>query len=300
MALFSAGLGLFVVGALLAVSAVVYLRLRLSRRAIGELQAQLIQAQKLESLGLLAGAVAHDFNNLLSAIRGYSEMLARDTTGRSADHAQEVLKAADEAAALTRQLLTFSRRDPPESTPVDVSRLVRDKSSMFRQLIGPTIALEYDVEHVVVQANSGRLQQLLLNLVVNARDAMPNGGALRIVTRPETIDAQTAERHIGAHAGRYALISVADTGNGVTRDVRERMFEPFFTTKPAGLGTGLGLSTVYGIVQQHGGFITVDSAPDEGTRFCVYLPSEPEARATSRGTARRATQPRTSTSAAGP
>ena len=151
-----------------------------------------------------------------------------------------------------------------------------------------------------LHANSGRLQQVLLNLVVNARDAMPNGGTLTIVTRRTVVDAQTAERHVGAQAGPYALISVEDTGNGIARDVRERMFEPFFTTKPAGVGTGLGLSTVYGIVQQHGGFITVDSAPGEGTRFCAYLPTEPEALATSRGTALHATQPMTSTNAAAP
>src|SRR4051794_19325885 len=173
MALFGAGLAFVVAGALVPASAVAYLRLRLSRRTIGELEAQLVQAQKLESLGLLAGAVAHDFNNLLSAIRGYTELLARETTGRSAEHAQEVLKAADGAASLTRQLLTFSRRERQVAAPVEVGRIVRDTSAMFRRLIGPSTELECDTEPVVAHIDTGRLQQLLLNLVVNARDAMP-------------------------------------------------------------------------------------------------------------------------------
>ena len=273
MALFGAGLALYVVGALLAVSAVVYLRLRGSRRTIGALQLQLLQAQKLESLGLLAGAVAHDFNNLLSAIRGYGELLARETSGRSAEHAREVLKAADGAASLTRQLLTFSRRDLDKAALADVSALVRETSGMVRRLVGPAIAFECETEPVVAKVDTGRLQQVLLNLVVNARDAMPNGGLLRIVTRPVLIDAPTAERHVDAHAGTYALVCVEDTGHGIDREVRERMFDPFFTTKPPDTGTGLGLSTVYGIVRQHDGFIAVDSAPGEGTRFCVYLPA---------------------------
>jgi len=273
MALFGAALGFFIVGALLAASSVVYLRLRLSRRTIGELQAQLSQAQKLESLGLLAGAVAHDFNNLLSAIRGYSELLTRETTGRSAEHAQEVLKAADGAASLTRQLLTFSGREVAEAPPVEIGGLVRDTSAMFRRLIGPAVAFECDVEPVVAQVDTGRLQQVLLNLVVNARDAMPNGGRLRIATRPVAVDEATADRHVDARPGSYALIAVEDTGTGIERSVRERMFDPFFTTKPPGVGSGLGLSTVYGIVRQHGGFIAVESAPGEGTRFCVYLPA---------------------------
>ena len=290
MALFGgAALGLFVVGALLAVSSVAYFRLRLSRRTIGELQAQLLQAQKLESLGLLVGAVAHDFNNLLSAIRGYGELLTRETSGRSAEHAREVLKAADGAASLTRQLLTFSHREQDQE-PIEVSRLVADTRSMLERLVGSSIELECSAEPVVAHADGGRLQQLLLNLVVNARDAMPNGGRLRIETRPVDVDAQTARRHVGAHAGRYALIAVEDNGEGIDRGVRERMFEPFFTTKPPGVGTGLGLSTVYGIVRQHNGFIAIDTAPGEGTRFGVHIPAtdrapvsppQPNARATS-------------------
>ncbi len=237
-------------------------RLRQSRNRIRELEQQLVEAQKLESLGLLAGAVAHDFNNVLVAIRGFSELLVRDTTGRNAEHAQEVLNAADSAVLLTRQLLTFSQRERHESAPVEVGQIVRDTSTMFQRLIGPAIIFECDAEPVIAQVDNGRLQQLLLNLVVNARDAMPNGGRLSIVTRPVTVDEQ-----------RYALIAVADTGHGIERSVRDRMFEPFFTTKPEGVGTGLGLSTVHGIVRQHGGFITVDSTPGEGTRFDVYLPA---------------------------
>jgi signal transduction histidine kinase len=234
---------------------------RRRRGRIRELESQLVEAQKLEALGLLAGAVAHDFNNVLSAIRGYAEMLARDTTGRSADHANEILRAADGASALTRQLLTFSRRDPPHAAPVELSAVVRDASAMLGRLLGDGIDFECETAPVVASVDTGRLQQVLLNLVVNARDAMPNGGVLRIVTRPVEHDGTP-----------YALIAVEDTGEGIEQSVRERMFEPFFTTKPVGLGTGLGLSTVYGVVQQHGGFITVESAPGEGSTFCVYLP----------------------------
>jgi nitrogen-specific signal transduction histidine kinase/CheY-like chemotaxis protein len=272
MALYGAALAL--VGAFFAVSAVAYLRLRRTNDA---LQAQLVQAQKLESLGLLAGAVAHDFNNVLSAIRGYGELLARETTGRSAEHAQEVLKAADGAASLTRQLLTFSRRDQQRTEPVEVGHVVHETSSMLGRLVGRSIELECDAQPVVARVDTGRLQQLLLNLVVNARDAMPDGGRLRIVTRPVVLDEPTAARHVGARPGTYALVCVEDSGPGIARDVRDRMFEPFFTTKPAGVGTGLGLSTVYGIVRQHEGFIAVDTSPGEGTRFCVYLPASDEA-----------------------
>jgi hypothetical protein len=235
------------------------------RGRIRELESQLVHAQKLEALGLLAGAVAHDFNNVLSAIRGYAEMLARDTTGRSAEHAHEIVKAADGATALTRQLLTFSRQEPPATTPVELSEIVRDASAMFSRLLGESIDFECEAVPVVAPVDTGRVQQVLLNLVVNARDAMPNGGVLRIVTRPVEHDGNS-----------YALIAVEDNGDGMERAVRERMFEPFFTTKPVGSGTGLGLSTVYGIVRQHGGFITVDSSPGGGSTFCVYLPAPPQ------------------------
>ena len=267
------------VGTLLGLAAVALLaaaglRLRRNHRTIGELEAQLAQSQKLESLGLLAGAVAHDFNNLLSAIRGYSELLARETDGRSADHAQELLKASDSAAALIRQLLTFSHREPaPNAAPVELSSVVRDTSTMLRRLVGPKIDFECEMDPVVACVDTGRLQQVLLNLVVNARDAMPDGGTLRIVTRLVELDDQIASRYVGARPGAYAFVGVEDTGVGIERNVRERMFEPFFTTKPAGVGTGLGLSTVYGIVRQHGGFIAVDSEPGAGTTFCVYLPA---------------------------
>ena len=235
------------------------------RGRIRELEAQLLQSQKLEALGLLAGAVAHDFNNVLAAIRGYAEMLERDTAGRSKEHAREILQAADGATALTRQLLTFSRREPPQTAPVELSAIVREASGMFGRLLGESIDFQCEAVPVVAQVDIGRVQQVLLNLVVNARDAMPDGGTLRIVTRPVEHDGTP-----------YALIAIEDTGHGIERAVRERMFEPFFTTKGPGVGTGLGLSTVYGIVRQHGGFITVESAPGEGSTFCVYLPAVPQ------------------------
>lgn len=257
MALFGAALGLAAVCVLATV--VVYLRRR--NRRIDDLSAQLAQAQKLELLGLLAGAVAHDFNNVLLAIRGYGELLVQETSGRPAEHAREIVKAADGATALTRQLLTFGRREPVETSHVELSAAVHDTSAMFRTLLGESIAFECETMPVA-QVDAGRLQQVLLNLVVNARDAMPDGGVLRIATRPVEVD-----------GGSYALLAVEDTGHGIQRTVRERMFEPFFTTKPAGVGTGLGLSTVDGIVRDYGGFIGVESTPGEGTTFCVYLPA---------------------------
>jgi signal transduction histidine kinase len=264
-----------VVVCLSAVLALTLRRLRGSKRAVGDLEAQLLQAQKLESLGLLTGAVAHDFNNLLTAIRGYSELILVESTGRAAGHAREILNAAGQATSLTRQLLTFTRRETDETRPVDVGQLVRDATSLFRRLLGAHVRLDCEVEEVVVPANPGLLQQALVNLIINARDAMPDGGHIRIAVRRVVIDAETARRFAEARAGTYALVEVSDTGTGIPREVRDRMFDPFFTTKGAELGTGLGLSIVYGVVvRQHDGFLTVHTRQDKGTTFRIHLPAD--------------------------
>ena len=247
--------------------------LRRSRRSQAALRAQLLQAQKFESRGLLAGAVAHDFNNLLSAIRSYAELLAADSSERNAERARHILEASDRAATLTRDLLTYSRGERGASRPVEVGRLVRETSAMVGRLLGPRIDLACETpDEVVARVEPGQLQQVLLNLVVNARDAMPEGGELRIATRSVPVDAGQARRY-SAQPGSYALVEVRDTGIGIPADVQGRIFDPFFTTKPPDVGTGLGLSIVHGIVRRHAGFVAVRSRAGEGTTFSVYLPA---------------------------
>jgi signal transduction histidine kinase len=244
-----------------------------ARRTVRALHAQLLQAQKFESLGLLAGAVAHDFNNLLSAIRSYGELLYANSDVRNAQRAGEILKATDRAATLTRDLLTYSRGDPEQSRPVELGRLVRETSAMFGRLLGPRVELACETQDdVVARVEPGQLQQVLLNLVVNARDAMPEGGELRIATRRVPVDAGQARRY-ATRPGPYALLEVIDTGTGIPDDVRKRIFDPFFTTKAPDVGTGLGLSIVQGIVRRHDGFVAVQSRPGAGTTFSVYLPA---------------------------
>jgi signal transduction histidine kinase len=257
----------------LAALATALLELRRARRSQAALRAQLLQAQKFESIGLLAGAVAHDFNNLLSAIRSYGELVAANTNGANAERARRILDAADRAATLTRDLLTYSRGDRGVPRPVEVGRLVRETTAMVARLLGPRIAIECETpDEVVARVEPGQLQQVLLNLVVNARDAMPDGGELRIATRSVPVDAGQARR-FSARPGPYALLEVHDTGIGIPAEVQAQMFEPFFTTKAPDLGTGLGLSIVHGIVRRHDGFVAVQSRAGEGTTFSVYLPA---------------------------
>ncbi len=238
---------------------------------------QLRQAQKMEAVGRLAGGVAHDFNNLLTAIKGYGEMLlddlARDDPRR--DDAVEIVKAADRASELTRQLLTFSRREAIAMKTLTLADIVRGTEQMLRRLIGEDITLSSGLPAGIwpIRGDTGQIEQVLVNLVVNARDAMPEGGRLRIELANVTFGGESSSLHRSLPPGRYAQLSVIDTGCGMDQDTVTRIFEPFFTTKEIGRGTGLGLSTVYGIVEQNGGAIDVDTAVGKGTTFRVYLPA---------------------------
>ena len=244
------------------------------------LQDQLLQAQKMESIGRLAGGVAHDFNNLLTAILGYVEMCKLDLPPElPADHPArldllEVATAGERAASLTKQLLAFASRQIIAPVRLDLSALVADSLKMLQRLLGDDIEVEtaLDPDAGTIEADAGQIQQLLVNLTVNARDAMPHGGRLLIETTGETIGEESARPYPGAVPGPYVLLVVADTGVGMTDEVRSHLFEPFFTTKGLGKGSGLGLATCHGIVRQMGGHIRVYSEPDQGTTFRIYLP----------------------------
>jgi len=240
------------------------------------LREQLIESQKLESLGRLAGGVAHDFNNLLTAILGYTEMALASLPDAAKERRfmNNVNAAAERATTLTRQLLMYARRQMVEFNIVDINSIILNVYPLLRRTIGEhyelVIALEDEDCHV--SANSSQMEQVLTNLVVNARDAMPNGGRILIETSCVILDAEYADRHLGVTPGEYVIYSVSDNGIGMTRAVRDRIFEPFFTTKDVGQGTGLGLATCYGIVKQSKGNIWVYSEPGSGTTFKVYLP----------------------------
>jgi PAS domain S-box-containing protein len=239
------------------------------------LEQQFRQAQKLESIGRLAGGVAHDFNNLLTVINGYAEMGLGMLSDGGAVHdcLAEVRKAGERAAGLTHQLLAFSRKNVLEPQYVDLNELIQDSYKMLRRVVGEDIEIVTDLDRPgQVLADPGQLNQILLNLVVNARDAMPSGGRLTLRTTRLELDQATAARFPGAAPGPYAMVEVVDTGIGMTEDVQQKIFEPFFTTKPKGAGTGLGLSTVYGIVQQSGGWIGVESQPGQGSTFRFGFP----------------------------
>ena len=242
-----------------------------------ETEAQLRQAQRMEAVGRLAGGMAHDFNNLLTVIRGYSELLLGRLGPADAmrKDTEEIKKAADRATGLTRQLLSFSRRQFVETTVLDLNTLVANMDGMLRRLIGEDLvelSADLDPSTCFIKADPGQIEQVIMNLVVNARDAMPRGGRLTVETRNVTIGEEVRLDAVGVVPGSYVLLAVRDTGEGMDAEVRSHLFEPFFTTKEKGKGTGLGLSTVYGIVQQSGGSIMVESAPGQGAIFRIYFP----------------------------
>ncbi|MBI3118716.1 MAG: response regulator [Candidatus Hydrogenedentes bacterium] len=238
------------------------------------LEQQLLQAQKMESIGRLAGGVAHDFNNLLTAIVGYSDLSAdaiKDEVIRG--HIQQIRLAADRAASLTRQLLAFARKQMVVPRVIDISEIVHNLEKMLRRLIGEHIELQTHTRasgHIFMDAS--QLEQLLVNLVVNARDAMPSGGTIIIETSDQTLDEEYVRHRAEVKSGQYVVLTVSDTGEGMTPEVQAQIFEPFFTTKERGKGTGLGLATCYGIVKQAEGHIWVYSEPGRGSTFRIYLP----------------------------
>jgi signal transduction histidine kinase len=242
-----------------------------------ELEHRFSQLQRFEAIGRLAGGIAHDFNNLLTLIGGRVERLQRglapdDPLRKSVD---EVASAADRAAGLTLQLLAFSRRQVLAPKVVSLNAIVDGVHEMLTRLLGEHVSFELALAPDVsaVRADPGRIEQALLNLAINARDAMPDGGVLSVATANVTVDEAYARQHVGAAPGTYVRLTVSDTGTGMDPETRERVFEPFFTTKEVGKGTGLGLSTVYGIVKQSGGHIWVYSEAGLGTTFKIYLPA---------------------------
>lgn len=240
------------------------------------LEDELRQSQKMEAVGRLAGGIAHDFNNLLTVITGYSDLLLASAPLPAAarDMIQQIKKSGDRAASMTRQLLAFSRRQMLVPEVIDLNSLIDSLSEMLPRVIGEDIELELllDPKLGSVTADPGQVQQVLMNLVVNARDAMPMGGKLIIQTTNVEWNEGLSQRHADAKPGPYVLMSVTDTGIGISAEVKEHLFEPFFTTKGVGKGTGLGLSTVYGIVKQSNGLVEVHSKPGQGASFMIYLP----------------------------
>ncbi len=240
------------------------------------LEEQFRQAQKMEAVGRLAGGVAHDFNNLLTVINSYAQFAVDDLPVDHPTRAdiEQILVAGQRATALTRQLLAFGRKQLLEPRILDLNEVVGGLEKMLVRLIGEDIEFSIspgDGLHRIT-ADPGQIEQVIMNLVVNARDAMPTGGTLTLKTANVDLDVQYASRHADAVAGRYVMLAVVDDGAGMTSEVKEQIFEPFFTTKEKGAGTGLGLATVYGIIRQSGGHIQVQSAPDQGTTFQVFLP----------------------------
>jgi two-component system cell cycle sensor histidine kinase/response regulator CckA len=242
-----------------------------------KLEAQLRQSLKMEAIGRFAGGIAHDFNNILSVIVGYTEMLLVDLPpdDPSAERINMIRQAGEKAAALTHQLLAFSRKQVLALRVFDLNTVIENMTKMLARIIGEDIMLELHTRASAgtVMADSGQLEQVLMNLAVNARDAMPSGGRLTIETADVVLDEGYTSRHEEIIPGRYVMLAVSDNGVGMSKEVQEMIFEPFFTTKVAGIGTGLGLAMIYGIIKQHNGYIYVYSEPGKGTTFKIYLPA---------------------------
>lgn len=257
-------------------------------RDIGDrklLEREFAQAQKMEAVGRLAGGVAHDFNNLLTAIVGYSELLL-ESVGPDSQFAadlHEIRNAGERASRLTRQLLTFSRKQTVSPTTINLNDVIGDLQKMLTRVIGEDIALDVTMEPQLAPAlaDAGQVEQVVMNLVVNARDAMPDGGTIRIATANAELTPEFCRVHEGARPARYVALVIQDTGSGIPADALPHVFKPFFTTKPAGEGTGLGLSTVCGIVKESGGYIMLDSTLGIGTTITIYFPAASESHVSS-------------------
>jgi len=235
------------------------------------------QVQKMEAIGTLAGGIAHDFNNILMAIQGNVDIALMDIEKDHPVHLNlmEIRKASERASDLTRQLLLFSRRQPMEQIPLNPNNIIKNLLKMLNRLIGEDIFLKVDLasDLKMIKGDTGTLEQLIMNLVVNARDVLPGGGKIIILTKNALLNQEDCKLYSDAKPGEFVCLSVQDNGGGIGPPILDRIFDPFFTTKEQGKGTGLGLSAVYGIVKKHGGWINVDSIPDEGTTFKIYLPT---------------------------
>ncbi len=246
-----------------------------------QLEEQLRQAQKMEAVGMLAGGIAHDFNNLITIINGYSQMVLGNLSANDENRSsvEQIMKAGERAAELTRQLLTFSRRQVARPKALDLNTVVTGTAVMLRRLIGEHIELRFVEGSNLgrVHADPGQLEHVILNLAVNSRDAMPNGGTLILETQNVEMEEPYVGPNIKMRPGRYVMLAVTDTGSGMDAQTRSHLFEPFFTTKAQGHGTGLGLSTAYGIVKQSNGEIVIYSEPDQGTCVKIYFPAVTEA-----------------------